>query len=139
MPFRTSLQVPGTTSSPLRSETNCEASWTDSIDRLEGMHLRATVVALALSSLWSVAAQGTKQCEELREEPEHVARARRMGDCDTLLPADERSRVAKAIKENPVMIFAWAGCPCTNMARTRFARSDVCFRKDIWCARLPAI
>lgn len=24
---------------------------------------------------------------------------------------------------------AWAGCPCTNMARTRLSRSNVCFRK----------
>merc|ERR1719157_457280 len=52
--------------------------------------------------------------------------------CNHLLNAKERSKMTRLIKQSPVALYGWGGCPCTNIARTRLSNLGVCFVQNVW-------
>ena len=37
-----------------------------------------------------------------------------------------------AVETQPVVLYGWSQCPCTNIARTRFQELGVCFVENVW-------
>lgn len=55
-------------------------------------------------------------------------------DCGSLAPAEERQRLAEMVAQ-PLALLGWNGCPCTNIARTRFESMGACYLQQV--GRLP--
>ena len=46
----------------------------------------------------------------------------------------------RALEErSPVVLYGWAGCPCTNIARNRFRELDLCYVEEVWPERTAGI
>ena len=56
------------------------------------------------------------------------------GGCDSYLAgaALTAAEVDAHIASNTVMLFGWEGCPCTGMARARFASAGICHEEFTW-------
>ena len=52
-------------------------------------------------------------------------------DCDSLAPAEERAKLAQMLRQ-PLVMLGWAGCPCTNIARSRFESVGACYLQQVW-------
>ena len=52
-------------------------------------------------------------------------------DCDSLAPAEERAKLAEMLHQ-PLVLLGWAGCPCTNIARSRFESVGACYLQQVW-------
>ena len=57
-------------------------------------------------------------------------------DCGSLAPAEERQRLAGMVAQ-PLALLGWNGCPCTNIARTRFESMGACYLQQV--GRLSSI
>jgi hypothetical protein len=52
--------------------------------------------------------------------------------CNGILKPTELADMKRAISTSPVALYGWGGCPCTNIARTRFSTLGVCFTQNVW-------
>jgi len=52
-------------------------------------------------------------------------------DCDALAPAEERAQLAAMLRQ-PMALLGWSGCPCTNIARSRFEGVGACYVQTVW-------
>merc|ERR1740133_828123 len=52
-------------------------------------------------------------------------------DCDSLAPTEERAKLAQMLRQ-PLVMLGWAGCPCTNIARSRFESVGACYLQQVW-------
>ena len=52
-------------------------------------------------------------------------------DCDSLAPEHDRTQLASMIAQ-PLALLGWSGCPCTNIARTRFESVGACYVQQVW-------
>merc|ERR1719247_1028398 len=48
------------------------------------------------------------------------------------LAPKELATMLKVIKNSPVALYGWGGCPCTNIARNRFNNMGVCYMQNVW-------
>ena len=51
--------------------------------------------------------------------------------CDLLAPAEERAEFSR-MTSAPLALLGWSGCPCTNIARSRFESAGACYLQKIW-------
>jgi len=52
--------------------------------------------------------------------------------CASTLSADDAAAINQTIETNPVAMWGWSACPCTNIAKTRFASENVCHAETIF-------
>jgi len=52
--------------------------------------------------------------------------------CESYMPAADREELEQAIATQPVVLYGWNGCPCTNIARKRFMAKGLCFLENVW-------
>ena len=52
-------------------------------------------------------------------------------DCDRLAPEPEREQLDAMVKQ-PLALLGWSGCPCTNIARSRFESVGACYVQQVW-------
>ena len=52
-------------------------------------------------------------------------------DCDALISAEEKAQLA-AMRHEPLALLGWSGCPCTNIARSRFESVGACYVQKVW-------
>ena len=50
---------------------------------------------------------------------------------------EERQRLASVLeleqmKQQPLALLGWSGCPCTNIARQRFESAGACYVQTVW-------
>ena len=50
----------------------------------------------------------------------------------TGLPQSQVDEIDRIIKTQPVVLYGWAGCPCTSIAEQRFSSKGTCFVEHIW-------
>ena len=52
-------------------------------------------------------------------------------DCDAIAPAEQRAQLAQMLAQ-PLAMLGWNGCPCTNIARSRFEGVGACYVQQVW-------
>lgn len=53
-------------------------------------------------------------------------------DCAGILPASGSAKIDQDIASNSLVLYGWAGCPCTGLARARFQEQGVCYAENVW-------
>ncbi len=51
--------------------------------------------------------------------------------CDSLASASDRATLEQ-MKAQPLALLGWSGCPCTNIARSRFEAEGACYVQTVW-------
>mmetsp|Transcript_101504 Transcript_101504/g.186123 ORF Transcript_101504/g.186123 Transcript_101504/m.186123 type:complete len:767 (-) Transcript_101504:20-2320(-) len=71
---------------------------------------------------------------EALDERLRMANAQRtcQKDCSGILPADGVAKLEKDIVSSSLVLYGWAGCPCTGLARSRFQERGVCYIENVW-------
>jgi len=52
--------------------------------------------------------------------------------CTGLLSEDGVARIEQDIASSTIVLYGWAGCPCTTIARSRFQERGVCYTENVW-------
>jgi hypothetical protein len=58
--------------------------------------------------------------------------------CEGLLLEDGVAKIQQDIASNAIVLYGWAGCPCTTIARSRFQEKGVCFLENVWSERISS-
>jgi len=53
-------------------------------------------------------------------------------DCSGILPAAGMAKIDQDITSSKIVLYGWAGCPCTGLARARFQERGVCYTENVW-------
>jgi len=87
---------------------------------LNDSRIKPGTLAIADAALLSMAtdARGQITCER---------------DCSSLASADKIFTLeAEIAKRQSVVLYGWAGCPCTKIAEDRFKEAGLCFVEYVW-------
>jgi len=59
-------------------------------------------------------------------------------DCAALASPAELAQL-EAMKREPLALLGWSGCPCTNIARSRFESVGACYVQKVWADDTAAL
>jgi hypothetical protein len=52
--------------------------------------------------------------------------------CSGIISSSQLQELQSTISRSPVALYGWGGCPCTDIARTRFDTEGVCYTQAVW-------